>query len=128
MTFRMDSMTEEARTRTTYADEPAYPTPVPAAAPAQYAAPPVPQTYPSPDPSAVSFSFLKIYSDLPKNLQIQHKNEAFQLNTCSNDCLFNLIHFIHFCFISFTEMRTKFDRRVFTNCNKRALFSIILRT
>lgn len=43
-------MTEEARLRSAYADQPAYPAPVPA--PAPYAAP---QTYPPPAPSAVSF-------------------------------------------------------------------------
>lgn len=60
-------MTEEARFRSAYAYQPAYPQPPPAPAaysappPAPaYAAPPVPQTYPSPAPNAVSFHRHKI--------------------------------------------------------------------
>lgn len=52
-------MTQEARFRSAYADQPAPAPPAyAAAAPPAYAAPappPVPQTYPSPAPSAVSF-------------------------------------------------------------------------
>lgn len=55
-------MTDEARLRSAYADQPEYPAPAPAPA-ASYAQPsPAPQTYAPPAPSAVGFLIYKQFS------------------------------------------------------------------
>lgn len=71
--FRKDSMTEEARLRSAYANQPAYPSPAypaPASpaypAPASYAA--QPQTYSSPAPNAVSVHHRKTIFIIAKTI------------------------------------------------------------